>query len=250
MNIDLEKYAAEIPCAKHPCGLTFATPTPHVMWRVNTLMTKEPDTIEWLDDMDESDVLWDIGANIGLYSIYAAKLKGVTVAAFEPESQNYALLNYNIHLNVVGDLVTAFPISISNVLGIDKLNLSAFMPGGSCHSYGEEVDFRLEPRVPAHRQGSISVRGDMLVDVFGFQQPTHIKVDVDGIEHLVYDGMVSTLNAGVESILLELNTNLEEHNRVWDQFTADGWKVSVHKDAIRTEGPFKGVGNHIFRRKG
>ena len=43
--------------------------------RAETLFTKEPDMIDWIDSFPEDFVLWDIGANVGIYSIYAG-LKG------------------------------------------------------------------------------------------------------------------------------------------------------------------------------
>jgi len=42
-------------------------------FRVRTLFTKEPETIAWIDSFKTGEVFWDIGANIGLYGIYAAK---------------------------------------------------------------------------------------------------------------------------------------------------------------------------------
>ena len=82
----------------------FVCPNRTVSWRVTTFLTKEPETIEWIDTFSPGDVLFDIGANIGLYSIYAAS-RNIRVRAFEPESQNYALINQNIFLNGYGDRI-------------------------------------------------------------------------------------------------------------------------------------------------
>ena len=80
------------------------------LWRAETYETKEPDTIEWIDSFfREGDVIYDIGANIGQYSLYAAKkLKGnCRILAFEPEALNYSKLNKNIVLNNLTDSITA-----------------------------------------------------------------------------------------------------------------------------------------------
>ena len=69
-------------------------------WRALTFYTEEPETIKWLDGMKKDDLFWDIGANVGLYSIYAAKSSGCRVLAVEPEAQNYALLLENILLKL------------------------------------------------------------------------------------------------------------------------------------------------------
>ena len=54
--------------------------------RARSLLSKEPETITWLDRLEEDDVLWDVGACVGSYSIYAAVRRGVRVVAFEPAS--------------------------------------------------------------------------------------------------------------------------------------------------------------------
>jgi len=41
------------------------------VFRANTLLTKEPETIAWIDTFEPGETLWDIGANVGVYSLYA-----------------------------------------------------------------------------------------------------------------------------------------------------------------------------------
>ena len=55
-------------------NLLFFTPNDLCEMRVETLFTKEPETIKWIDNFSvkSNSIFWDIGANIGLYSIYAA----------------------------------------------------------------------------------------------------------------------------------------------------------------------------------
>src|SRR5215467_14181444 len=57
-------------------------------WRAQTLLAKEPETIEWIDSFADGDTFWDIGANIGIYSVYAAVSRRVRVLAFEPSAAN------------------------------------------------------------------------------------------------------------------------------------------------------------------
>ena len=40
---------------------------------------KEPDTLAWIDLIPEGSLIWDIGANVGLYSVYAAKARNCKV---------------------------------------------------------------------------------------------------------------------------------------------------------------------------
>ena len=52
--------------------ITFFIPNQLVNWRVDTFL-KEPETLQWIDGFktEEKIIFWDIGSNIGLYSIYA-----------------------------------------------------------------------------------------------------------------------------------------------------------------------------------
>ena len=55
--------------------LKFTVPNALNRFRVETFATKEPETLEWIDCFPDDTVLWDTGANVGLYSVYAAKKK-------------------------------------------------------------------------------------------------------------------------------------------------------------------------------
>jgi hypothetical protein len=81
-------------------GLKFYCPTFTEMWRAETIRTKEPETIKWIDGFQPNSVLWDFGANVGTYTIYAAK-KGHFVVAIEPSTREYEILKRNIELNGV-----------------------------------------------------------------------------------------------------------------------------------------------------
>ena len=48
-------------------------------YRATTFSEKEPETLEWIDSLEKESVLWDVGANVGLYSIYAVKKRKCSV---------------------------------------------------------------------------------------------------------------------------------------------------------------------------
>ena len=60
-------------------NLKFYSPNRLNNFRINTFFTKEPETINWIDNFEEDTIFFDIGANIGLYSCYAAKKKNCKV---------------------------------------------------------------------------------------------------------------------------------------------------------------------------
>ncbi len=231
--------------------MSFETPNDMTMWRVKSLYEKEPDTIRWLESIPEGAVLVDVGANVGMYSVFAAVVRKARVYAFEPESQNYALLNANISGNSLSGQVLAYPIALSDKMQVDKLYLSGFRAGGSCHSFAEEVGFDLKPRPASFVQGCISMTLDQLVESGIVPLPQYIKLDVDGIEHKVIEGARQTLsNPKVLSIIVELNTNLHEHREAISTLRSAGFEYdeSQVKGALRKEGPFEGVGEFIFFR--
>lgn len=231
--------------------VAYCTPNRYAKWRVDTLFTKEPDTIDWIRSFSPEDILVDVGANVGMYSIWAAKTRGTRVFAFEPESQNFALLNKNIVANELGDKVTAYCLALSDGTGFALLHLSRIAAGDSGHTFGVNLDHNLRPRAPRYTQGCVSTTLDHLVESGAMPVPTHIKVDVDGLEHKVLAGCRATLrDPRVKSILIEINSSLEEHRRIVEELVGSGFTFSEEQvqAARRTTGPSAGVGNYVFRR--
>jgi FkbM family methyltransferase len=241
----------EISVVRDGVEVFFSVVNPRTAWRVQSVMTKEPGTIRWIEEFSPAEVFVDVGANVGLYALCAARFRGVRTYAFEPESQNYAILNQNIHRNGASDLVTAYCIALSDRTAFDVLYLSEFVTGGSCHSFGENRGPDGAPMAPAFRQGCFATTLDTLVDDGVIAPPQHIKIDVDGIEPRVIAGAKRTLAApGMKSVLVEINSQLDEHWEIIDLLLGLGYNYSIAEAdaARRTEGPFEGVGNYVFRR--
>jgi FkbM family methyltransferase len=254
MTLTLEQYEQLSPrCEIEHAGtkMVFATPSVMTRWRVESIYKKEPCTLEWIAGFQADEVLVDVGANVGMYTVWAAATRKVKVFAFEPEAQNYALLNRNIIANGLQDRVRAYCMGLSDSQGLTELYMADMRIGGSNHTVGEAVDFKLEPSQFAYRQGCIVNTLDALVHSQAIPLPAHIKIDVDGIEAKVVAGAKTILtNTGVRSLLIETNTNLAEHRNMIHALTDLGFKydpVQVHQ-AMRTDGAFKGVAEHVFKR--
>jgi len=232
--------------------ILFNTPNEMTVWRVKTIFTKEPDTIRWLETIPAGSILLDVGANVGMYSLFAAVARGASVFSFEPESQNYALLNANIAANSLSAQISAYPLALSDEMRLSSLHLAKFEAGSSCHSFGEEVGFDLKPRASPFAQGSFSVTIDQLVESGALPCPNFIKIDVDGIEHKVLAGAKKTLsNPKLKSIIVELNTHLKEHLSAIESLTLAGfvYEQTQAEGALRKSGAFEGVGEFIFTKK-
>ena len=231
--------------------MIFATPNAGTKWRVDTIYSKEPSTLEWIAGLNSGEILMDVGANVGMYTIWAAATRGVTVFAFEPESQNYAVLNQNILLNKLHGRVKAYCMGLSDKEGLTDLYMADMTAGGSCHSVGEALDYKHDPLPVAFQQGCIASRLDDLIARDLIPVPNHIKVDVDGIEPKVIAGALNTLRDGaVKSLLVEVNLNLADHQALVRTLNELGFEhdpAQVQR-AMRKDGPFKGIAEHVFSR--
>jgi FkbM family methyltransferase len=252
--ITLEEYEKLNPRTELKLGdvvVLYVTPNTFTKWRVDSLFEKEPITIEWIASFKADDVFVDVGANVGMYTMWAAKSRGVRVIAFEPESQNFALLNRNIFLNGLGHLVSAYCLGMSDVAGLSQLHLSRFKAGGSCHSLGEQVDFKRDPMKPVFSQGCVAARLDDLVAGGAVLEPDHIKIDVDGFEPKVIAGARRIIEGTkLRSMLIEVNQNLPDHLQMVADLNALGFVHNPAQVAVaeRKSGVFKGCAEYVFKR--
>lgn len=198
-------------------------------WRAETFFLDEPETIEWLDMIGPDDLLWDIGANVGLYAIYAAKVTGCRVVAFEPEAQNFAILMENIALNGLEDRVTAAMMPIIDKTGLGKLLIHAMTKGGAWNRFKSSDDSRTINSGP-RRQSSltqvlISASIDDLIDKFGLECPTHIKIDTDGNEPEIIGSARNTLKIPrLRHIMVEEERGEALFQGINDILRAEGFK--------------------------
>lgn len=193
-------------------------------WRVATYATKEPGTLDWIDRIVKpGDVFFDVGANIGQYGIYAALRNGsaTRVFCFEPESTNYAALNANIALNALSSVVTSYPIAIADQARLDVLHVHrALAAGEALHQVGTAPSDGLW----AHAQGTVTMSLDDLVFGYRLPCPTHIKIDVDGLEPQIIAGAARLLgDERLESVLVEISG---EEAAIRERFAENGFTVT------------------------
>ena len=125
--------------------IKFFVPNRLLERRVDTYFSKEPETLEWIDSFEKKTnlIFWDIGANIGLYSIYnSLKHPKSTTIAFEPSSSNLRVLTRNISINNLEKNIKVVSIPLTNKENIfQEMKESQFVEGGSLNSFGEKFDF-------------------------------------------------------------------------------------------------------------
>ena len=124
--------------AKMNKKIWFRTGHGRLFWRTRHSFYSEPETNAWIKSFSKNDVFFDIGANIGFYSLLASKCIGTKVYAFEPDLMNSRLLYENIIKNNVSDLVTLIPVALSNKNYCAKLVLSTLSYGDALHNLDEK----------------------------------------------------------------------------------------------------------------
>jgi len=190
-------------------NLSFSIPNAINKYRADTFSTKEPETLEWYDSLPKGSVIWDIGANVGLYSCYAAKARECKVFAFEPSVFNLEFLARNIFINGATEQITIVPLPLTDKLSISKLNMSTMDWGGALSTFGQTYgqDGKELNNIFEFQTLGISMTDAM--EYLKIPQPDYIKMDVDGIEHLILKGGADVLKF-VKGILIEINEEFEK----------------------------------------
>jgi FkbM family methyltransferase len=163
-----------------------------------------------LDMLHEGDVFYDIGANIGWYSLLAARKTLAPVVAFEPSVRNAAILQQNAATNRLA--VTTIPAAVSDVDGwatfLDRSSLEGRLDKDDCEAQAERRAKRNRPRARTHPVPVVTV--DSFLAASEQQPPAVVKIDVEGAELGVLRGMVDTLAATRPRLLIELHGTQRE----------------------------------------
>lgn len=157
---------------------------------------REPETREWIDGIAASTEswLWDIGANIGSFSIYAAT-RGISVVAVEPIPENLLLLSRNVNINGVQNLCTLLPIALSGRDQVEIMTQSSLEFGCAGNGFGTNEMFRGGTRQTAALSFRIpGLTIDSAIEKFGLPSPRFIKIDVDGIDDEILYGAKYSLS--------------------------------------------------------
>lgn len=180
--------------------LFFDTTSEFARTRIETFWTKEPATLDWIDRFRRGAVFYDVGANVGLYSLYAAA-KGHQVIAFEPLPENYATLCRNIVRNGLEGHVVPLALPLAARTGLGGLAVADQRAGTSGSQFGDRG-----LRMPG-------VALSDAVRVFGLPMPDYVKIDVDGLEADILHGGRAVLRA-CEGLSVEVDDRDPQKARV------------------------------------
>jgi FkbM family methyltransferase len=171
---------------------------------------KEPWTVRWLEEnVQTGQVVYDIGANVGTFTLIAAVGRQARVIAFEPGFANFARLCENVALNNVGHAVLPVPLPLVARAGIVGFHYRDTEAGQSRHKINAK-GWRQTPTASGRfEQPMLGVTLDEARRLFDIPAPHHIKLDVDGGEEAVVAGAAETLRLpSLLTVLAEVASEL------------------------------------------
>lgn len=192
--------------------------------RALSLLTKQPGTIAWIDTFPPQSVFWDVGANIGVYTLYAAR-RGARVVAIEPAAVNQFLLAANCEANRVDDRVQCLMLGLGSGARIAQLEVSQFVPAASFKFEGKGAQ-----QLPG-RQAALVLSMDRLVEEYGVACPNYIKIDAPGFTEEIISGAARTLQRPeVRGLHVELREASSRGRRITEVLTGHGFERAGHDE--------------------
>jgi FkbM family methyltransferase len=212
--------------------------------RGKEFLSKEPKTIEWLrKNVRPNDVMLDIGANVGTFSIFAAKHMSAEgrVYACEPHLPTAAQLLQNVAANGVNDRVSVISVAASNTDGFFPFKYKRWRQGASGSQLAVEGGIDLTKNVGTELKSAMRI--DSMVEKGLIKCPNLVKIDTDGLEIPIVEGMKGIL-AGPNrprSMLVEIQPGeLEAQTKL---MTACGYRLA-EKHQLTADG--QGAFNAVF----
>lgn len=156
------------------------------------------------DSLSPGDVFYDIGANIGFFSLVAARAVGSSghVYAFEPVPQNVDAIHESARLNNL-EWVDVFAEAVGARTGRDEIWLTRHIGGAALASADAPPDVQGRMEVDV-------VTLDLAISSRGLRPPTLVKVDVEGAEIDVLAGMAETMTRVRPAVLYEIDDATSE----------------------------------------
>lgn len=180
--------------------LRFQTHSQRQLWQAVGHEHIEPELLDFIDAMPAGSVYYDIGASNGIFACYAA-VKGLNVFAFEPEAQNYALLDRNNFLN--NGAINCFNLAISDKQELGKLYSAKFEAAGHMKILDQPRYVGGGEFEPEYVSTVLKYPLAIWIADFNAPQPAYVKIDVDGAEFDVLRGAEATLR-NAKAIFIEL----------------------------------------------
>lgn len=179
------------------------------------------------------DTFIDVGANVGYFTVLAGGLVGPgRVIACEPEEKNYISLRENVSLNAYSN-TTTLRTAVGGVDGVTTLHINPLNRGGNSvlpfeayhtgeHYFSKEY---IQQRYGALSQTVPLISIDTLVRTHHITDIALIKIDVEGFELSVIEGMKETLQNGITKYILCELANKDSRTKIISLLTQAGYEA-------------------------
>lgn len=140
------------------------------------------------------DTFYDVGANIGSYTILAAGVCGAKACSFEPVPSTFNFLKENVSVNKLDESVTLYMVAVGAAEGHIKITDALDTVNHVMQEIGDNQNTGIDVPVVS------------LDDITTYDYPSLIKIDVEGYETEVLNGMNALLkDSTLKAIIIELN---------------------------------------------
>ena len=246
----------------------FFCPGTETKRRTESIFTKEPETIKFIDNFDKNIedrkkdlIFFDIGTNIGLYSIYASqKINNIKVFSFEPSFQNLSILSKNVGINNLSNKISILPFSLTENNNKVPFFSSEFYEtkdkeGGAINYFGNLnnlfVDENNMDKALIYKTFGTNL--DYLIEENIVPIPDAIKIDTDGQELKILRGSKNLLKSCENlKIQIELDEkNINDFKEIVKMLELNGFKFinKLRNDNYHKNIKFSEVYNYLFEKK-
>ena len=201
----------------------------HEYDRVTNALHSEPGTLRWIaEHVGPGDVFYDVGANVGIFTLLAAHRTGAAgqVVAFEPHAATTATLLENIALNGLGDRVTVLSCALHRTSGHLPFLYRSLTAGSGLSQVGATRDpFGHDAQPVALELKAVAAADDLIAS--GAIRPADlVKIDVDGNEADVLAGMRDLLSGSSRPRSVQVEVNPEGHGELLELMSATGYRMA------------------------
>ncbi|MFZ1721378.1 MAG: FkbM family methyltransferase [Microgenomates group bacterium] len=171
--------------------------------------------------INQGDIVVDIGANIGVFSVFAASNGASHVFAYEPFPENIKLIKKNSKLNGYRTIVTT-QAAVSDKLGQSKLYLGSVDSGNLLFDHNSEGKLSTYVQVP-------TVTLESIFKTHHLSQIDFLKIDCEGSEGAIFQSTPDRIWKKIERIALEFHDNVSiiHHAEIEKRLSKLGYKTDI-----------------------
>ena len=206
--------------------------------RATNALRNEPGTLRWIaEQVRPGDVFYDVGANIGIFSLVAAHRAGNdgSVVAFEPHTGTIATLLENVALNGLGKRVDVLSCALHHTTGHMPFLYRSLVAGSGLSQIGATRDPFGHTAEPVARELKAVASGDDLIASRTIRPADVIKIDVDGREADVLAGMQALLTGSERPRSVQVELNPEGGARVLGLMADAGYRETFRHRTLGIE---------------